>query len=109
GGVGVGEVAPALVGASGESSDWDELGVELDDGLAVAGADVEAEDGLAGGELVLDDPVDRAADQLVGALGAEAGDERHYPVRNPRLLAPRQSGDARAADRDLRNVQRLGG
>src|SRR3954466_14816019 len=79
--IGAREVAPALVGAAGERADGHQLRGEVDDRPAVLLALREAENNLAGGEAVLDDPVDRAADQLVGALGAEAGDERHDAVR----------------------------
>ena len=54
---------------------------------------------------VLDDPVERAADQLVGALRPEAGHDRHHAVRRAALCRRCSAVEARAADRDLAHVE----
>ena len=61
---------------------------------------------LARGDAVLDDPVDRAADQLVGALRPEPRRDRHDAVAKPRLLPAPKRVEARAADRDLADMKR---
>ena len=65
----------------------------------------EAQDRLARQDAVLDDPEDRAADQLVRAGRAEAGDERNDPVLRAQGLPPGERLDAGAAERDLADVE----
>ena len=88
------------MGALGQGANADQLRIEADDRSSI-GAFGEAEDSLADRDPVLDDPVDRASDELLGALRTISGRDRNDRSVEPRTLAPPQSLDACAADRDL--------
>jgi hypothetical protein len=66
------------VRAARERRDGDELG-RADDVDSAVGAVFQAEDFLTGDQPMLDDPVERAADQFRCALGTHARYDPHLP------------------------------
>src|ERR1051325_1970011 len=93
------------MGALREGAHPDQPGIETDDRSAVAAADGEADYRLTGDQPMLDDPVDRAADQLVGAPGHDPGDARGDAVGEARALPRLKRLEARAGHRDLAHME----
>src|SRR3546814_19152099 len=87
--------------------DGHELWVEPDDRPPVFAVG-EAQDRLPRGEAVLDDPVDRAADQLVGPRRPEACRDGNHAIREPRLLPLPQRLEGPASNRDLAAMEEIG-
>ena len=69
--------------------------------MPAVAAVVEAQDLLPGDDAVLDDPVQRAADQLVHPLRPHAGRHAHHAPADPPGDAVLQRLEAGAADGDL--------
>src|SRR3546814_14779873 len=84
--------------------DGHELWVEPDDRPPVFAVG-EAQDRLPRGEAVLDDPVDRAADQLVGPRRPAACRDGNHAIRETRLLPLPQRLEAPASNRDLADMR----
>ena len=81
------------------------LGIAFSRSLPAIAAVAEGQNALARDQAVLDDPVERAADALLGAGGAESGIDRDLAVASASFDPAAQGGHVGAADRDLCHVE----
>ena len=98
--IGVIQITPALMGSLGLGGNGDELGGANNIDPAVASI-LEPQYFLPGDDAVLDDPVERAADQFSHALRPHSGRHPNDPAAHPACNAVLQRLDACATDRDL--------
>ena len=99
------EIAPALVRAFGGGGDDHQL-IRTDDVDPPIGAILKPQDFLARDDAVLDDPVERAADQFGPALGAHAGGDAHFAAARAGDHPPLESLDAGTGESDFGEVKR---
>ncbi len=70
---------------------------------------LQPQDFLSRDDAVLDDPVQRAADQFVGALGTHPGRNAHFPADRARDDTTLERFDAGAGESDLGEMERHAG